>query len=603
LLVTIKLIQNLAVTRYTETAFSPAMVGVLNFTTTTNESTGAVSVTCTNATNGSSQLVLVNDVANSVGAPFTLLFDTLGFQITGETTVNYTNPLFTTTALRTAAIAAAICTATDLVVYAAIPVEITIPFGPSTLPARVDANLSLGNYQGWVLYNTPSQTELTADSNLPNNKWQPYFGDYSTVPALSSAVVTAITSDVRTPLTLVNGTNAQSFQYVWNAWELRSPIFMQAVCDGTSSTLVFTLLKETALYANRLSVYINGQTKPLTNVLIINNIVDLTELSPNLGDMMTIIYAPYTPSSSDLAFNPDANPTGDNPIILYEYKYDYQYTSKEIRDSNGNLTDTLYYFWVANKSLETYGRTISVQGAAELLAANTDPYIVFQNISNEIGETPSYNQIVTVGLNTYVTEDNTYKIRFTRDFVLRDDPRNERLKNVHTEWTTIRELQTTLIPQQLWNILTDAASGYDAIGNPVPSLANVAYDERNGTTTQYGFGTGQAFVDQQLALASIQYAILNTSLTITTQANGGQVVPNPISFIDASNIVELFSTPTLIRQTMGTIWSDATPTQVNEIFFTVLYDALAENYEFTDIFKTSMISARSTRLFNTGTST
>jgi hypothetical protein len=235
-----------------------------------------------------------------------------------------------------------------------------------------------------------------------------------------------------------------------------------------------------------------------------------------------------------------------------------------------------------------------------LLSANTDPYLIFQNITNPttVG-VPSYNQVIGVGLNQYITEDNTYKIRFTRDAVLRNSPRGENLKNVHTEWTMIRENQTTLIPQQLWNILTDSACGENAVGDPVPSLANVAYDERNGTSIRYGFATGQTFVDQDLALASIKYAILNTSLTVISQANGGQEVPNPISFINASNIESLFSTPAMIRTTMSNIWTQAQAQQVNEIFFTVLYDALSENYEFTDIFKTSMIAAHSIRLFNT----
>jgi hypothetical protein len=595
---TISLIQNLSVSRYTQTAFTSQLVGELSFVQGTNSS-GSVTVTGTNDISGLSQVVVVQDVANAVGATFSLQFDVLGIVITGATTVNYTCPVFNTTALRTAAIAAAVCTA-DICLRAALPVNVTIPFGNSVLPAKADADLSVGNYQGWVLYAVPTQAQLSADSTSPNNMWQPYYGDWNQVPSLSSTVVASIKTDRASPLTLVDGTTANSFQYTWSAYSQILDSYLSGKYDGTAASVQFTFSSLASVSAADTSVYVNGISTALTNVSVSSNIVDCSQLTLNIGDIVTVKIKAYTPTATDLAFDPDDNPTTDNPLQLTQYKYDYQYTLQDVRDDDGNVTSTLYYFWVNNKDLATFGRSMSIASAAELLTANTDPYLIFQNITNPttVG-VPSYNQVIGAGLNQYITEDNTYKVRFTRDSVLRNNPRGENLKNVHTEWTLIRENQTTLIPQQLWDLLTDSACGQNAVGDPVPSLANVAYDERNGTSIRYGFGTGQTFVDQDLALASIKYAILNTSLTVISQANGGQEVPNPISFINASNIESLFSTPVTIRQTMSNIWTQAQPQQVNEIFFTVLYDALSENYEFTDIFKTSMIAAHSIRLFNT----
>lgn len=596
---TIALIKNLSVSRYTKTAFTSELVGQLSFAKSTDASNN-VYVTGKNLISGLNQVVLVKDVANGVGTSFTLQFDVLGINITGQTAVDYTCPVFNTTLLRQNAIADAVCTASDVCLRASLPVQVNIPFGNSTLPAKANADLTLGDYQGWVLYSVPSQSALTADSAAPTNKWQPYFGDWSNVPQLSSSIVTSIKTDRASPLTLVDGTEANSFSYTWGQYSQLSDSYQNGKYDGTISSVQFTFSNLTTIAASDLSVYVNGLIQPLTNISIGKNAVDCSGLTLNIGDVVTAKVKAYTPTTTELAFDPDNNPTTDNPLQLSQYKYDYQYTTKEIRGDDGTLKNMLYYFWVKDKNIATHGRSMSIASAAQILEENTNPYLILQNVAVPVGAgLPQYNQVITSGLNQYVTEDDTYKLRFTRDAVLRNAPHGESLKNVHTEWTMIRENQTTLIPQQLWNILTDAACGQNAVGDPVPSLANVAYDDRNGTTTRYGFGTGQAFVDQTLALASIKYAILNTKLTVISQANGGQEVPDPISFIDSSNIEELFSTPALIRQTMQNIWTKAKPTQVNEIFFTVLYDALSENYEFTDIFKTSMIAAHSIRLFNT----
>jgi hypothetical protein len=52
-------------------------------------------------------------------------------------------------------------------------------------------------------------------------------------------------------------------------------------------------------------------------------------------------------------------------------------------------------------------------------------------------------------------------------------------------------------------------------------------------------------------------------------------------------------TPASTRQVLDYIWRHALPQHINELFFEVLNDALANNYEFTDIFKTSRLSVHS----------
>jgi hypothetical protein len=595
---TIELLKNLKISRHEETAFTSNMIGQLVFEKILKGE--LVVVRCTNASNGLSQDIYVEDVEDGVDSPFEFVFDTFGIVISGRTAVDHSHALFNTEAKRFAVIADNICASTtDVYLRAAVPVDVNIPFGTSTLPAKADADLSLGDYQGWVLYSEPSADELVADTASPNNMWQPYVGDWNEVARITTSLIPMIKKDRSRPLTLPEGTVVSKFDYVWSEYEPLTDTFLQKKFDGTASSIQFVIDGETSISTARLTVYVNGVYQDISKVTSLKNVVSCEGLEPNLGDMVTLIYKAYAPSKIDLTFDPDNNPTTDNPVQTVQYKYDYQYTAREIRNDAGVLVNTLYYFWVANKNLTTRGRKISLQAAKSLLKVNTNPYAILQNISAPTGTaTPSYNQFIGMGLNRYITEDDTYKIRFTRDFILRDDPKDIELKNVHTEWAMIREQQNILIPEKLWNHLVDAACGQNLIGDAVPSIARVAYDERNGTNARYGFGDGQAFVDQTLALDSIKHAILNTALTTISPANPGVEVPDPIEFIDPNQIDSLFDTAANIRKTMSDIWTKAKPKQVNEIFFTVLYDALADNYEFTDIFKTSMIAAHSIRLFS-----
>lgn len=581
------LIQNITVSRYSKTAFSTDLPGQLQFTQKTDTSNN-VFITCTNLYSGLTQIVQVYDVSsNAIGAIFSIQFDVHGIVISGETTVDFSCPAFNTLALRVAAIANAVCTG-DVWLYAALPVKINIPFASNNLKGKASADLSLGNYQGWVLYQQPTQAQLTADAPAPNNSWQPYFGDFTDIQ-INQALVSTIKNDETSPLTLADGTVANSYQYIWGSYTELKDLYLSSKYDGTSNTTSLTFSTLTSISASKVSIYVNGLYQRAATITISGNTINFSALSLNLGDTITVKISAYTPTSADLSFDPDTNVSSDNPLQLNQYKYDYQYTSKNIYDANGNLSQTLYYFWVYDKTIATYGRDMSISQAAKLLASNDNPYLILQDISSA----QSYNQIIGIGLNSYISSDNRYSIKFTRDSILRNNPNGENLKNVHTEWTLMRPGQLKPIPQKLWNLLTDAAVGFDVLGNPVPSLANIAYDDRNGTTTRYGFNSGQAFVDSALALSSIKYTILNTKLTVESLANGGQSVPNPISFINSANIDELFSTPALIRQTMLNIWNNAQAAQINEIFFQVLNDALSEGYEMTDIFKTSFIAATS----------
>jgi hypothetical protein len=181
---------------------------------------------------------------------------------------------------------------------------------------------------------------------------------------------------------------------------------------------------------------------------------------------------------------------------------------------------------------------------------------------------------------------------------LRDDPEQLDLKDTHTEWTLLRPGQRVRIPETLWQKLTDSMAGEDAAGNAVPSLRRVLYDERHGTETQFGFTSEQTLAPSDLLISTVTYTIVNTQLVNTSVPPDvdGVYPPDFIDFLDPSQSDDWFATPAATRQTMTDIWTSAKPSQINEIFFSALNDMLANNFELTDIFKTSRLSAYSIKV-------
>lgn len=589
-------IKNLAISLIDGVKFAPALVGSISFTTSISGETSLL--TCTNLTSGLAQTITVADVPNVVDYTFILQFSDLGIQVTGQTAVTYSSPAFSSVRRRSIAIAKSVCGAnTNIRLRAALPVNINIPFGfpviDNVLPSRTSAVLSHGNYIGWVMYAEPTQKDLSDDLLPPLNAWRPIVGEKTEIPLLTTTKSKAIQAERAAPLVLPSGIAEQKYDYTWGAYSLVQDVFVQKKYSGEKDSCEFAITGETSVDFTRLKVYVNGIYTSNAKVTSLQNVVSCASLVVAVGDTITVVYAAYQPTAADLSFDPDSNPKTDNPIKTKQYAKDYQFTVRHVRNDAGELKQVLYYFWVANKNLVTKNRSLSLQTAKNGLTTNTNPFAVLQNLDS--GTNPVYSQFVCVGLNKYITEDNTYKIRFTRDFVLRDSVKLGALKNVHAEWAMIRENQTTRIPEKLWTSLVDAACGNNMRGDPIPSSARVAYDSRNGTKLRFGFADDQALVAQELALSSTKHTILNTTLT-TTLANSTASIPDLIDFIDDANIEYLFSTPALTRATMWKIFNKAKPKHANEIFFAVLHDALSDNYEFTDIFKTSMIAAHSIRL-------
>ncbi len=450
-----------------------------------------------------------------------------------------------------------------------------------------------GRDHGWKVWQIPTQSQLSNDLRSPKNKWLPYVGAEVAIANVTTDVVEAMNDDANS-LTLVNGIPVNRYSSTWSDWDQLTNTTQTIISDGNAG-VEFTLADETELDTNRLSIYANGiQLAPAT-ISISDNVAVAVNTTPE-GTTMYLLYRAYQPTDTELAFDPEVE---DDFQIQTRYKIDYQYTQRITRNSDGNIAGTKYYFWVKDKTIPQTGKSTSLRTAAQLLQYGDSTYMIFSRLTDDTNSDSgvAYDSCAISGLGTNVSKIDSYKLRFIRNFTLRDDPEEIQLKNVHTEWTLIRERMPTKLPAQLWLALTNAVCGQDAVGNQLPSQTRINYDTKYGTNTRYGFGSDQIFVESDLALTTIINTILNTSvqlkigdLTITDYITALGITSSSTAEQIESNY---FSTPEQSRGTMTLIYNTSRASQINEIFFSVLNDALANNYQFTDLFKTSLITANS----------
>lgn len=438
----------------------------------------------------------------------------------------------------------------------------------------------------WRTWEIPTQEALDADLISPRNTWLPYPGDEVAVEA-TSGIVAAMSAD-SAELTLRSGVTMKRFTSTWTDWVALASLKVETISNG-STPIEFTLAD--TIDGNRLSIYANGIQMNPASYVITGDLVQVVNIQSE-GTTVLLLYRAYQPTEAELAFNPDVE---DDFTIQIQYKLDYQFTKNDVRDEEGNIIAARYFFWVQDKTIPHIDKSMSLVQAKSILKSGPSTYTIFARAVD--APTPldaagvAYDSCSIAGLNSIVTKNDSYKLRFLRNFTLRDDPEELRLKNVHTEWTLIRKTQSAKIPKSLWDVLTDAVSGEDAGGNALPSQVRIDYDARNNTRTRYGFRAGQIFAETALVRASIVNAILNTELVIKI---GTKTIPDYITALDLDKDEQWFADATLARATMTLIWNTARPRQINEIFFSVLDDALSNNYEFSDLFKTSYITVAST---------
>jgi hypothetical protein len=460
----------------------------------------------------------------------------------------------------------------------------------------IDPAFAANHNHGWRAWSVPTQAQLDADGRQPISSWRPYVGAYVTTSGSLSQIQDAV-AYAKAPLTLNDSTVIERYATAWLDWGVLKNTVVHQTKQAPSGQMPIAIGTAT-IDAASTSVYVNGIAQLKAAYSIVGNTVTIT--SVQAGSTATVIVRKYAPTVKELAFDPDV---ADDLTFQKQYKLDYEYVSLEVRDSEGSFSTPLYYFWVKNKSTPAKSKKISISSIAQELRDGPPNYLTFQNLLVPTVDKPyRYDAITISGLSYIVAKDDTFKLRFTRNFTLRDDPQNLDLKDTHTEWSIIRPGQRTKIPESLWQKVVDSVAGEDTAGNSVPSLRRTLYDERTGGSTQYGFGAEQTLAPRTLLVSSITDTIVNTKLidkTVPPDADGNYPA-DFMSFLNFDAQDTWFETPSASRATMTDIWTKGKPVQINEVFFAALNDILASNYELSDIFKTSRLSAYSIKVIAPG---
>lgn len=218
--------------------------------------------------------------------------------------------------------------------------------------------------------------------------------------------------------------------------------------------------------------------------------------------------------------------------------------------------------------------------------------VVYTGLYDETVHLPSRHvQMVSRGLRGIVDADRRYVLQYTRDFTLRDDLNTGKTplekKNLHSEWEMFRQHQPYHVNRVLWDKITESIVGYQLADETirVPSFERELYDDKYDTSTQYGIGDGQAFVNGGMAQASVLADLENPD-------NNFQPIDINVFFSRHS-----FDTVEGVVAAMDTIYNTYSHVHVNRIFFSVLQDAMSSQAQYADIMKTSMVSLHGIRPF------
>lgn len=339
------------------------------------------------------------------------------------------------------------------------------------------------------------------------------------------------------------------------------------------------------------------------------------DITINPYDYIDVVRDLHTLSAAEKEFDPDVE---DDGTTTTQWKYDYQFSETVAAVNNFGTQQTYYYFWVEQSTTSpntTDGMSISE--ITNKLKHIDSPYLIVQKpmdsetIPTLYGYDRSdygavwdmheptdvvadatnvmYRQAIIRNIAQYVDDSSQYMIQFTRDLALRDRLPNiysqMNVKNKHQEWVMFREGQLDNIPIMLWNKMVESLTGISLLdSSPIPSLDRRLYDDKYGTNTRYGLATGQAFIDKNLGISTLQHYLLDPS--------------NNFAPIDINDFFSRhdFSTSVGIKAVLAEIYGTFGSEHVNRIWFELLQDALSTKDKYKGLMKTSWVALRGVRV-------
>jgi len=249
-----------------------------------------------------------------------------------------------------------------------------------------------------------------------------------------------------------------------------------------------------------------------------------------------------------------------------DYKLDTPYSVYNNINPDTGREEFTYYFWVQDKlnDIPVLGGStdsITLRAAAEGLHVIPSPYMIpnhlvdvtttsFANLfitnSPRKNDTVSYefpytyDQLIIKGLDDNVRADDSYTLRFVRDFTLRDrltsndpDISDMQRKNVHWEWELIREKQLAKIDRGLWCAITESLLGFEYDCEPLivpisPTPTPTVTPTSSVTPTQGSSPTPTPTYTVTPSVTSSPAVTVTPSITPSnTPAPGSSATPTP----------------------------------------------------------------------------
>lgn len=329
-----------------------------------------------------------------------------------------------------------------------------------------------------------------------------------------------------------------------------------------------------------------------------------------VSDIIDVVRPLHTLTPDEATFDPSVADDGTTTIHWLE---DYEYSQSTVSVDVAGTQTTQYYFWVENSTVSNVASDsadMSLLQVAQALTDMPDSYFIVQKPLDAsaivVGygyDQPTYGTVWSMGevaevffdipimyreaivrnVSQYLDNNNKYMLKFTKDMALRNttvtDSHQMDLKDIHSEWLLFRENQSNNLPQDLWNRLTESLSGVSlTTGEAVPSPDRILYDTKYGTTTQYGLGIGQTFVDKTLGINSLLTYLQDPTKDFT-----------PIDIDDFFARHDL-TTSAGITAAMVDIYNTFGAAHINGIWFEILQDALSLKSHYSGLMKTSWVA-------------
>ena len=337
------------------------------------------------------------------------------------------------------------------------------------------------------------------------------------VTAEAAGVVTEFTVDGEFPQPFDGSALFQSTSSGTGSGFFVTPIWVEErteAFDFIAETVGATTFSDVGAPLNtEMRIYIDGQRQTVSNATTGESIDFTLSFSSDAnfklyadyvsGAITTPTPLPVPPQGTFIKCVVEETVPTTEQLNNFEYKFDTPFSAVRSTDRITGDTVFTYYFWVEDRlsSIPVLGGgegNTTLLTVKEGLQAIPTAYMVPNNMI-DLGSTTysdlfkttfpkredtvsyelpfNYNQLIIKGLDTSVPADDAYTLRFTRDFSLRDrladneaDISLLQRKNVHNEWTLIREKQFSKIDRDLWDSITESLLGFEYDGSPLPDL-------------------------------------------------------------------------------------------------------------------------------------